>query len=457
MDNTGSSSCCLCGIQQDDQLKFGQLFNVGDVSAHHFCLLFSPHLAQNGKDDEGAEGFLPADIKAEVARVTSTICYFCNKGGASGLCMSMKCKKHYHVGCAVQANGLLQFFGQFKSFCEEHRPRQNVVGREAGENCGICLERTNPDDAYNVLWTPCCRHFFHRPCLQRMAYHFGYFFYCPGCRNKDNISGFLKHMRHFGIFIPKRDASWEMVPNAFGELLERHLMCDVRYCLCSRGRAHQDSEDDSSPWRLCVCDTCGSAGTHLACSDLAASVVSWACSACSLQRPLPAQKCSLKEFVEGRAAASMAQGGAGGSGVPRLQMPLTLHEILAELEEPEKLVKFTVSPISGLTVQTRPVSGVRLAAREPGGRPVTFSSDQLLPEAAVSAEEQAWAEQRLWSQNHVAATEAGGHCGYSPARRQEARAARGRRLPAAATFLWTERVGASNTQPGQQAGEGAAA
>ena len=37
-----------------------------------------------------------------------------------------------------------------------------------------------------------------------MAYHFGYFFYCPGCRNKDNISGFLKHMRHFGIFIPKR-------------------------------------------------------------------------------------------------------------------------------------------------------------------------------------------------------------------------------------------------------------
>ena len=44
----------------------------------------------------------------------------------------------------------------------------------------------------------------------------------------------------------RRDASWELVPNAFGELLERHLVCDVRYCLCSQGRSHQENETDRS-------------------------------------------------------------------------------------------------------------------------------------------------------------------------------------------------------------------
>lgn len=29
-----------------------------------------------------------------------------------------------------------------------------------------------------------------------------------------------------------RDASWETVPNAFAELLERHGTCDADTCLC---------------------------------------------------------------------------------------------------------------------------------------------------------------------------------------------------------------------------------
>lgn len=32
--------------------------------------------------------------------------------------------------------------------------------------------------------------------------------------------------------IDHRDASWETVPNAFAELLERHNSCDATTCLC---------------------------------------------------------------------------------------------------------------------------------------------------------------------------------------------------------------------------------
>ncbi|KAF0312669.1 G2/M phase-specific E3 ubiquitin-protein ligase [Amphibalanus amphitrite] len=409
--------------------------------------LFSPNLAQNGKDDEGAEGFLAVDIRKEIVRSGSTV----NNSSSDQAARQVSCSR------------------AARSFCEEHRPRQNVVGRELGESCGICLERTDPEDDHNVLWTPCCRHFFHRACLQRMAYHFGYFFYCPGCRNKDNVSGFLKHMRHFGIFIPKRDASWEMVPNAFGELLERHLVCDVRYCLCSQGRSHQENDTDS-PWRLCVCGTCGSAGTHLACSDLDESVTVWSCPSCTLE-PAPANKKStLREFIASRAPPGagapppLPQTGEGSSSgpaappAPLLTAALSLHEVLAQLDEPERLIKFTVNPLSGLSVQTRPVSGARLAAREPGRRPVAFSAEDLLPEAVVSVQDVAQAELRLWSENHVAAAEAGGQSTYSAARRRDATAVDDAARPLAAAPAdgpprWAARAAASNAAPRPTASE----
>lgn len=38
-----------------------------------------------------------------------------------------------------------------------------------------------------------------------------------------------------------RDASWELVPNAFEELLYRHDQCDAVKCLCPKGRKHVSS------------------------------------------------------------------------------------------------------------------------------------------------------------------------------------------------------------------------
>lgn len=35
-----------------------------------------------------------------------------------------------------------------------------------------------------------------------------------------------------------RDASWELEPNAFQELLYRHDRCDAVTCLCPKGRTY---------------------------------------------------------------------------------------------------------------------------------------------------------------------------------------------------------------------------
>lgn len=42
---------------------------------------------------------------------------------------------------------------------------------------------------------------------------------------------------YFYIFF-FRDASWELVPNAFEELLYRHDQCDASICLCPKGRKY---------------------------------------------------------------------------------------------------------------------------------------------------------------------------------------------------------------------------
>lgn len=41
-----------------------------------------------------------------------------------------------------------------------------------------------------------------------------------------------------GIYVPEQDASWELEPNAFQELIERHNQCDHPNCICPKGRSH---------------------------------------------------------------------------------------------------------------------------------------------------------------------------------------------------------------------------
>lgn len=80
-----------------------------------------------------------------------------------------------------------------------------------------------------------------------------------------------------GIHIPEKDASWELEENAFEELLVRHQRCDVVKCLCRNGRDYNIPE---SKWEIVRCQSCGSSGTHIACSSVQQVNQTWECAEC---------------------------------------------------------------------------------------------------------------------------------------------------------------------------------
>lgn len=143
--------------------------------------------------------------------------------------------------------------------------------------CYICYDEVDPRDMLGTLWAPCCKKnaWFHRMCVQQLAMSAGYFFKCPLCNNKTE---FQKAMLDHGIFIPSQDASWELVPNAFEELLYRHNRCDAHKCLCPKGREHVSA---NAKWELTLCRTCGSQGIHIACGRLKWVKPMWECSECT--------------------------------------------------------------------------------------------------------------------------------------------------------------------------------
>uniref|UniRef100_A0A8C9PZU7 PHD finger protein 7 n=1 Tax=Spermophilus dauricus TaxID=99837 RepID=A0A8C9PZU7_SPEDA len=102
-----------------------------------------------------------------------------------------------------------------------------------------------------------------------------HFFKCPQCNNREE---FPQEMLRMGIHIPDRDAAWELEPGAFSELYQRYQHCDAPICLYEQGR---DSFQDEGKWRLILCATCGSHGTHRDCSSLRSNSKKWECDECS--------------------------------------------------------------------------------------------------------------------------------------------------------------------------------
>ncbi|XP_076163403.1 uncharacterized protein LOC143144656 [Ptiloglossa arizonensis] len=275
--------CCFCGLSEDDELEFGKIYKHGDIVTHYYCLLLSSNMEQRGKDNEGILGFLSLDIQKELRRGKKLICSYCKKTGATLGCCNTKCKRIFHYPCGLRAGTLNQFFGEFRSFCKDHRPKQkidlqvkNELAKTKEVKCYICYDNVNSGDIINTIWAPCCKKnaWFHRKCVQQLAVNAGYFFKCPLCNDK---KAFQKAMLEFGIFIPSQDASWELEPNAFQELLYRHDQCDAPICLCPKGRKHTSF---NAKWELTLCRTCGSQGIHMACGKLKWANPIWECSEC---------------------------------------------------------------------------------------------------------------------------------------------------------------------------------
>ncbi|XP_026194631.1 G2/M phase-specific E3 ubiquitin-protein ligase isoform X2 [Anabas testudineus] len=261
---------------------FGEKVSLKEhkLSVHYLCLLTSSGVYQRGEEHEGVFGFLADDIKQENRRSARLTCSVCKKKGACVGCNVRSCRKMVHFPCGRKQKFIFQFTGLFPSYCPDHSPIQTLcVSSDLSlpQSCSVCLDSIEPILSYSVLKCPSCHaSWFHRDCVQRQAHSAGLFFFrCTLCNNKEH---FQEEMLRMGIYIPERDASWELEANAYSELLEVYKRCDALTCLCDNGRTHCAK---TGWFELIRCQLCGSRGTHRKCSGLRLDTRNWACTDCT--------------------------------------------------------------------------------------------------------------------------------------------------------------------------------
>uniref|UniRef100_A0A8B9EQ75 PHD finger protein 7 n=1 Tax=Anser cygnoides TaxID=8845 RepID=A0A8B9EQ75_ANSCY len=269
--------CRLCRRADGDPEVFGQTCQQDGLRIHENCLYHASGLSQQGADGEGFYGFLLPDIHQELQRVAQKTCCICRRRGASVTCKARRCPRIFHFPCGIERGCVSQFFGEFKSFCWQHRPAQRLRALQQGPSlCVICLEAVARRPCYDTLVCPACTSaWFHRRCIQGQALSAAlHHFRCPLCQD---MQTFQEEMFRLGIKIPDRDAAWEE-DRAFEDHHQRHSSCDASQCLCPVGR---EQSEDTGPWRLLLCSSCGSCGTHQRCSDIREDTSSWECSDCA--------------------------------------------------------------------------------------------------------------------------------------------------------------------------------
>ncbi|OXA64761.1 PHD finger protein 7 isoform X2 [Folsomia candida] len=254
--------CGFCHSEKINKLLFGPMYHLNGVTTHHFCLLFSSNGVQAGTDAQGILGFLIPDIKNEMKRGDELKCYFCDRTGATVKCCEPSCSAAYHYTCSLDQGVLYHFAYQFQSFCVFHRP-PSFSGTRRRLSCPICFEPVEE----NFLFLPdCCKSYEaigHRKCIMEAALHSGFYHLkCPNCRdNKEYINSLMLN----GIYVPIKDAAWELEPDAYSELKLSYSVCDATPCLCPSGRKFVEKRGD---WALLRCGACAAAAVHVGCGNL---------------------------------------------------------------------------------------------------------------------------------------------------------------------------------------------
>lgn len=272
--------CAFCGTPRG-QDAIGELLTTSGLQglhAHRFCLLFTSSLPRRGlANNRPLLGLNPAQVLAALQMAVSSVCKFCHRTGATIRCCLLGCTGNFHGPCGIANGCLFQYFGEYRTYCPNHRPLQHIVPLDVeGDACPMCLEPLERPPSQRVLVTPCCRRLMHRHCIQQQANSAGIrCFRCPYCNNQEE---FMMEMADHGIYIPVQDASWEREPRAFEELLFEYQHCDAPTCRCPMGRDHAGSDD--SPWEVVVCSSCAARGMHAACGLLDPSS-NWVCGECA--------------------------------------------------------------------------------------------------------------------------------------------------------------------------------
>lgn len=173
--------------------------------------------------------------------------------GANLQCYSKTCSKAYHTGCALEDNVLFKFHKSYPIFCSDHKKKAEKDTKGLESKCGICFERLYK--TRKSILIPCCKNsYFHRLCLQKYAHTSGYYHLkCPLCGDKDVC---IKQLPKMGIFIPVRDAQWEL-DDDFRDMASPPLL------FCENCDNKIKNSDKPYLWKMC--STCGSQGIHYEC------------------------------------------------------------------------------------------------------------------------------------------------------------------------------------------------
>ncbi|NXE51317.1 PHF7 protein, partial [Casuarius casuarius] len=189
-------------------------------------------------------------------------CYVCGERGATTACRHRRCKRCFHFPCGYEDGCVSQLFGQYRSFCKEHSPKQAAPAHqeEATTTCVICLEPVDAQLSFCSMMCPTCQHaWFHRGCIQQE---------CVSWAGRRAGPCWLCHLPGPGAhdlpFLICRKPAWEG-GGAFSELYEHHSRCDALRCHYAGGREQAEEE---GPWQLLLCSSCAAKGTHLRCSAL---------------------------------------------------------------------------------------------------------------------------------------------------------------------------------------------
>uniref|UniRef100_U3IJN3 PHD-type domain-containing protein n=1 Tax=Anas platyrhynchos platyrhynchos TaxID=8840 RepID=U3IJN3_ANAPP len=264
--------CVLCHRSDTSLDGCGLMLKVDGVCAHVHCLVSSPRLPAPFPEP------LPGTWSPQACVIPSRCCV-CRKKGATVACRQKRCSRRFHLPCSSQRGCISQFFGEYSSFCWEHRPQQTVETLQEGHTtCIICMEVVEDSLSYTTMVCPSCKHaWFHRACIQGQAYRAGLGqFACPHCRDQER---FVPEMLQMGIRVPNMCPAWEQEEEL--ALPQLHGRCDARQCLYRGGREQWEEE---GPWQLLLCSSCAASGTHRRCSGLGDTTQQWECAGCRTSR-----------------------------------------------------------------------------------------------------------------------------------------------------------------------------
>jgi len=268
----------------DDPLESGKMFSIAGVITHYFCMLFTYNSSQLGADNEGLFGFYGAEVKSQMENAQKRRCKYCSKPGATARCNKKHCGVYMHFPCGQEAGATFQFMGKMHTYCYMHRVRQKeeTFPSPPDADCVICYEKVDiARKVFKRIRAPCCGRHLHRDCVQRFAMTSGtQHFKCPNCNNHELIT---KEFKKAGVYIPYKDAEWELPAQSsfynFQDMYVQTKRCSVKECLCKEkeGRSFNDVDGE---FEIVLCDMCGTNGVHIKCAKVNEETLDYVCVDC---------------------------------------------------------------------------------------------------------------------------------------------------------------------------------